>query len=126
MTFTLLDETRPSTIGARIVGDAVRVPPADVERALGWTLKPQGLCRGEQCIVVPPSATLAPDGDVDLATLAHLLGRPLVADLDERAACLGAAAAERAAALRSLEAPDRKSTRLNSSHIQKSRMPSSA
>jgi hypothetical protein len=83
----------------------VRLAPADVEAALGWTLKPQGLCRDERCVPVPPGLPLADDRGVDLERLAALLGRPLALDAPEGAAWLGVAAAERAAALASLEAP---------------------
>ena len=41
-----------------------------------------------------------------LAKRAEASGRPVAVDLDERAAYLGASAAERAKALASLEAPD--------------------
>jgi len=106
VTFTLLDETRPLTVDARIDGDRVRLTRVAVRDALGWELKPQGLCRGERCVVVPSDAGLVRDGDVDLATLATLLGRPLALDAAEGAACLGADADERAHRLRSLDAPD--------------------
>jgi len=106
VTFTLLDETRPLTVDARIDGDRVRLPRAAVRDALGWELKPQGLCRGERCVLVPAPAELIRDGDVDLAALAKLLDRPLALDAAEGAACLGAAADERAERLRSLDAPD--------------------
>lgn len=106
MTFTLLDETRPATVEATAAPDGVRLAPTAVRDALGWELKPQGLCRDATCIPIPPGAALVRDGGVDLSTLADLLGRPLALDADERVACLGAAADERARRLRSLDAPD--------------------
>jgi hypothetical protein len=105
VSFTLLDETRPATIDATVGPDGVRLTPDVVRDALGWELKPQGLCRGPQCIPVPPGTPLVRDGGVDLAELAALLGRPLAIDRDERAACLGVAPDERAHQLRSLDAP---------------------
>jgi len=106
VTFTLLDETRPTTVEATVAADGIRLAPATVRDVLGWELKPQGLCRGERCVPVPPASALVRDGGVDLATLAGLLGRPVATDVDERVACLGIAADERSSALRSLEAPD--------------------
>lgn len=48
-----------------------------------------------------------PGGPVsDLAAVAAEAGRPLAVELDEGAACLGVSAADRAARLASLEAPD--------------------
>jgi hypothetical protein len=104
--FTLLDETRAVPVDATVTGDGVRLAPAVVRDALGWELKPQGLCKDDTCIPVPPSAALVRDGAIDLATLADLLGRPLAVDADENAACLGIAAADRARSLASLDAPD--------------------
>ena len=101
MTFTLLDETRATTVDATAGPDGVRLAETAVRDALGWELKPQGLCRGEQCLLVPSR-----DGTIDLATLASLLGRPLAMDTDEGVACLGGAAEDRARQLQSLEAPD--------------------
>jgi hypothetical protein len=106
MNVTLLDETRPHTVEATVGSDGIRVAPDVVRDALGWELKPQGLCRGDACVPVPTGSPLVrPDG-VDLGTLASLLGRPLALDLAERAACFGAAADERARRLESLDAPE--------------------
>ena len=102
----LLDEARPVTVDATVGPDGVRLAPAAVERALGWELKPQGLCQGDRCVPVPASSGLVRADGVDLATLAALLGRPLALDLTERAACLGVAADVRARRLASLDAPD--------------------
>ena len=106
MAFTLLDETRTVPVDATVAADGVRLSPAAVRDALGWELKPQGLCKDDTCIPIPPSAALVRDGAIDLATLADLLGRPLALDAAEGAACLGVAATDRARTLASLDAPD--------------------
>jgi hypothetical protein len=104
--FTLLDETRAVPVDATVTGDDVRLAPAVVRDALGWELKPQGLCKDDTCIPVPPSAALGRDDAIDLTALADLLGRPLALDAAEGAACLGVAATDRARTLASLDAPD--------------------
>ena len=106
MSFTLLDETRAVTVDAKVVPDGVRLAPFSVRDALGWELKPEGLCKDERCVPVPPATRLVRQGGIDLATLAGLLGRPLALDVPEGAACLGAAADDRARQLRSLDAPE--------------------
>ena len=106
MSVTLLDETRPLAVDGRVGPDGIRLAPDVVRDALGWELKPQGLCKGDVCVPVPPGSLLVRSDGVDLGTLASLLGRPLALDLVERAACLGAAADERAHRLASLDAPD--------------------
>ncbi len=89
--FTLLDETRATSVVATIRDGRVWLPPADVHSALGWNLKPQGLCKADRCIPLGTLGTaVAPEG-IDLAALAAVLSRPLALDADERAACLGAA-----------------------------------
>ena len=104
--FTLIDDGRQVEVRADTSGTAVRLSPAVVEQALGWVVTPRGLCRGDACVPWPPGSRTAEAGGLDLAGLAACLGRPLALDLDERVAYLGAAAAERSAALASIEAPD--------------------
>ena len=59
--------------------DAPTVSRSEFERATGWALKPEGACRGEVCVPLPP---LGEGGDdrVDVATVAERLGMPLVHD----------------------------------------------
>lgn len=103
---TIIDESRPATVEAEVAGDRVQLSPAAVERALGWHLKPQGLCKNDQCHPLGARADRIGDTGVDLAALAELLDRPLALDAVEGAACLGASARTRAAQLSTLEAPD--------------------
>jgi len=106
MKLTLLNETHPVTVDGRIAMDGVRLDPSVVQDVFGWKLEPQGLCRGGECIPIPPGCGLVREGHVDLATLGELLGRPLASDTAERVFAVGAPSSERAAHLRSLDAPD--------------------
>ena len=105
-TFTLIDEIRSHAVDATVRGDTVRIAPDAVARALGWELKPQGLCRDDTCIPVRERDALVDRDGLDLATLARLLDRPVALDAAERVAVLGASADTRAGRLASLEAPD--------------------
>jgi len=105
-TFTLIDEIRAHAVDATIRGDTVHVAPEGVARALGWELKPQGLCLDDTCIPVRERDALVDRDGIDLATLARLLDRPVALDAAERVAVLGASADTRAGRLASLEAPD--------------------
>jgi hypothetical protein len=105
-TITLVDESTPVKVPGVIRGDAIRVSPSVVERALGWQLKPEGLCRGDTCVPVRDRAALLDADGIDLAALARLLDRPLATDMDEGVAVLGASAAGRSQRLASMEAPD--------------------
>ena len=105
-TVTLVDESTPVTVAGVIRGDTIRVSPSVVERALGWQLKPEGLCRGETCVPIRDRAALLDGDGIELGALARLLDRPLATDVEEGVAVLGASAADRAQRLASMEAPD--------------------
>jgi hypothetical protein len=107
---TIVTDQGPQDVAAESHpdSDALWMVPADVERLLGWTLKPEGLCRGSQC--VPLGATgaeryLRPDA-LDIAGLWRRMAKPLRRSEDARIWLFGEAAGERTAALESLEAPD--------------------
>lgn len=104
--FTIIDGSRATEVDAEVSGDRVVVADADLERATGWAVKPEGLCRGEICVPLRDGAGTAGAGRVDLGEVAAALRRPLAVDTGESAAALGASAGERAERLSSLEAPD--------------------
>ena len=55
-----------------------RVPVDEFETGTGWSLKPQGACRGDVCVPLPADSVR--DGEVDVAVVAERLGMPLVED----------------------------------------------
>jgi len=103
---TLLDDGRVVELQARYAADGVRLRPADVATAVGWELKPEGLCRGGICLPIRDRQRLAASDGIDLSALAAVLERPLALDVDERTAYLAASAADRGAQLASLHAPE--------------------
>jgi hypothetical protein len=84
---TLVDDGRVTTVAASLAEGGVRVAAGELARAVRHPVAP------------------APD-PVDLGEWAASLDRPLAVDLEERVAFLGVSAGVRAAALRSLVAPD--------------------
>jgi hypothetical protein len=110
MTTTLVLSERGAieVAGARAEGDRLWLAPDDLTRATGWELKPEGLCRGSVCVPVPAGRgeALVRDGRIDVAAFWRHLDRPLAHSADASVWSLGEGAAERAASLRSLEAPD--------------------
>lgn len=77
---------------------------ADAERVTGWALKPEGMCRDDLCVPLPPDAV---SGDeVDVASFWRKLGGPAIANRDGGVWALGVPHDERNAALQDLEAPD--------------------
>ena len=88
--------------------DALWISAKDLERATGWTLKPEGLCRNDVCMAVAPAdRERLVDGDAVCASgLWETLGRPALHDEARSVWMLGEAAADRSTQLESLEAPD--------------------
>lgn len=73
---------------------------------LGWTLKPEGLCQDDTCLLVPDRSALVTDDGIDVAVLADLLDRPAVVDADAGVAAIGAPRSARRQAIHELTAPD--------------------
>ena len=46
--------------------DSLWLSAADAEKATGWTLKPEGMCRAELCVPLPASAVRGSDVDVEV------------------------------------------------------------
>lgn len=81
---------------------------AAIEAATGWAWKPEGLCRDETCVPVPPERREAwlRGSRLDLAALWRHMGQPVLHDAAGQIWVLGSGAAQRAAALDTLQAPD--------------------
>ena len=76
----------------------------DVEAAIGWTLKPEGLCRGEVCVPVRDREALFVDGRLDVARVAEALDAPCL--VEDGIAAVGEPRWIRRQASADLQAPD--------------------
>ncbi len=83
--------------------EQLQVPVDEFEVGSGWTLKPQGACRGEVCVPLPAGSVR--DGEVDVVAVAQRLGMPLVEDAEARLWALGPETLS-GHALASAEAPE--------------------
>jgi len=99
-------ETLSATAQAR--GDDLWINPRELERATGWTLKPEGFCHGDVCVPVPAADRASyVDGErVNAAAFWRRLGRAVAHDASGEIWALGTGASDRVASLQSLEAPD--------------------
>jgi len=79
-----------------MIVDRLDEPPADLERRTGWTIKPEGACRGDVCVPLPPR--------FDLSELARRLRMPLVHDEEHGLWALGPESGDHA--LSTAELPD--------------------
>ena len=107
MVTVLTDGHDAAEVDATVEQGELWLTAADLEAFTGWTLKPEGLCRGEVCVpVAPADPALARDADVNVSAFWRRLGGPVVATEDGSHWYLGESATARAGQLDSLEAPD--------------------
>lgn len=87
---------------------ALWLTPEAAAAATGWSLRPEGLCRGDVCVPVPKGREqdFVADGNVNIAAFWAYLGMPAAHSQNGDTWVLGEAAENRAADLRSLQAPD--------------------
>ena len=108
MTMVLHEQTETVCASGQAERDELWLSGPDLERATGWAMKPEGLCRGELCVPVPTGR--GPEfvrGDAINATaIWRHMGHPVAHDAAGETWVLGTGASDRASTLRSLEAPD--------------------
>ena len=100
----MIDEA-PRPVEGREHDGRIVIGEADLPAALGWELKPEGLCRDDVCVPVRDRAALEADGGLDVAAVAAALGRPSVVDADAGVVAVALPAETRRAALDALVAP---------------------
>jgi hypothetical protein len=103
---TVIDNDREVSVHATVGPDTFAIPAGELERATGWVVKPEGLCRDTVCVPVRDRARLVSDDGVDLREVARLLDRPLAVEPTVGLAVLGEPPAALAGAGQSLVAPD--------------------
>jgi hypothetical protein len=102
---TVINDTKHVEVQATL-SDRWLMAPDDFAAMTGWTLKPEGLCRGDVCApLYQPEAVLA-NGLIDLAGAAPLMGMTAVVDTARQIAALTTAASVRSDQMVSLQAPD--------------------
>ncbi len=104
-TITILGDEVATTTGEWADGRPL-VEPDALSAAVGWTLKPEGLCRDDQCVLVGDGSAIRVGDKLDLAAVANAVDQPTVVDPDAGIVVLGQPNATRQAALRDRQAPD--------------------
>ena len=108
MITVLHEQSETVCTSARADGDELWIGAQDLAAATGWSMKPEGLCRGDVCLPVPRER--AEDyikGDMLNATAFwRRLQHPIAHDAAGELWVLGTSATDRSSALASLEAPD--------------------
>ena len=108
MAILLTESGETSIPDARVDGERLWLSPMELEAATGWSSRPEGLCRGGVCVPLPAGRErdFVRGDRIDVAAVWRHLGQPLASSASGDVWVLGTSAADRAAALRSLEAPD--------------------
>jgi hypothetical protein len=81
------------------------VDPEAFEAGTSWAIKPEGACKAEVCVPLPPAAR-AGDGRIDVRVVAERLGMPLVDDRDRGLWALGPDTAVTGRVLTTVVAPE--------------------
>jgi peroxiredoxin len=108
---TIIDEV-PTTVDAVVDDEGVtfHLCSTQLEAALGWTLTPRGLCRGDACVPLSRPAAVGQgaghEDQVDLTEVATVLRRLLVIDPGAGIAAMARPSEARRRVLRDLVAPD--------------------
>jgi hypothetical protein len=100
----VLDGNASASVPFTVVDGAAMIAAGDLDAALGWTLKPEGLCRGDVCVPLRDQ-TIGDADQLDVATVARALGQPIVVDSARGVAAIGTAASTRIEQMASLQAP---------------------
>ncbi|MDW3219822.1 MAG: hypothetical protein R8F63_14505 [Acidimicrobiales bacterium] len=101
-TLTVLTPEGAATVSGVAADGRATLAAADLPAAIGWELKPEGLCRGDACVPVRGI-----DGEeVDLGAVVAALGSSLLVDDETGTVAISVAATDRRAALAGRQAPD--------------------
>jgi len=104
MTVTVITD-KERTVDATIDDGRVLIEERQLPAAIGWELKPEGLCRDDVCVPVRDRGALFVDGRVDLAAVAGALHRPVVVDGAAGIVAMALPSEERRNALKDRHAP---------------------
>ncbi len=104
-TITILGE-EVTTVSGEWADGRPLIKPEDLPAATGWTLKPEGLCRGDQCVMVGDGSAIRVGDKLDLAAVANAADQPALVDADAGVVVVGRPNAARRAAVHDRLAPD--------------------
>jgi hypothetical protein len=90
---------------ARVEGDHLWLRPQDLNKATGWKLETEGLCKDAACVRTD-QMWLDKEGRVDLGAFARYMGQPIVREDAAGAWAFGESVNARRDSMFSLDAPD--------------------
>lgn len=102
----ILDDGRATTVDAVVDGGRMLVGAAEFAAATGWSLSPEGLCRGAVCVPLRAHPDVVAGGRIDAAAVAAPLRRAVLVDPAARVVAYAPAADTVAAGLAGRHAAD--------------------
>lgn len=105
---TLLTEHGRFEVNGRKSGEDIWIGATSLTEATGWEMKPEGFCRDDVCVPIPPGreTQFRQGSEINVTRTWRHAGQPIVLSHDGSVLSLGSSAALRSSALESLEAPD--------------------
>ena len=97
MATVITDEERD--VDGAVSGGRLLVEQGALPAALGWELKPEGLCQGDVCVPVRDRSSLLVDDRVDVGAVASAVGQLAVVDADNEVAAIALPGEQRRRAL---------------------------
>jgi len=108
MITVLHEQSETACPTAHADGEQLWIGAGESDRVTGWSLKPQGFCRGDICVPVPAgrAAEFVAGDVVNAAAFWRHMNNPVAHDAIGEAWVLGPNVTDRSASLQSLQAPD--------------------
>jgi hypothetical protein len=108
MVVVLHEQSETECKSARGDSEQLWLDAGEFQAATGWSLKPEGFCRGDTCIPMPPDRVheFVAGRSINAVASWRRMGNPIVHDTGREVWVLGTNASDRSTSLQSLEAPD--------------------
>lgn len=104
----LYEQGATSVRDAQIQNEELWLTDESLETATGWSMKPEGLCKGPICVPIPTTDAdrYHKDNRTNITAFWSRLDKPIAHSDAKDVWALGESAAQRGEALASLQAPD--------------------
>ena len=102
---TVLSQETSTVLGSWIDNEPY-VTPKELEKILGWQVKPEGLCKNDACIPIGDNVRLGMDDSLNLREAATLVGHPSLSAPEVGMVAIGQAHDIRSKALKDRVAPN--------------------
>lgn len=103
MVVVLREQSETECASARADDEQLWIDAGEFQAATGWSLKPEGFCRGDTCVPVPPARAeeFVAGGSVNATAFWNRLGNPVVHDAAREVWVFGTSASDRSTSLQS-------------------------